>query len=412
MQLVPKSCQVQLTTPVLSSWVSSYSWNEVADLQRKDPDLNIIINWLANKEEPSEEELFLSNAAIKNYWINRDLFSISENGVLWRRDMETTMKKLLVVPRSCTNEILSLSHDLPASGHQGQDRTLQRCKQRFYWYNMTHDVKRFVASCSVCNRNKKPNRKAKWQLTPYHAGVPMERVHLDFLGPLPTTKDDNSYILVMVDQFTKWVECIPLPSQSAEDTARAAINQFFSRFGFPFQIFTDRGTNFESNLFKQLCERLRIHKARTTAFRPSANGQVERFNRTLMDAVRCFASRTPSEWDEYLPQLASALRSSVNRATGYTPNMLMLGREVNSPIDLIFPGPQSDDAEDDDNYDRYVSNLVTQIQQTHELARDQLKTTQAAAKRDYDIKTFTHLYSVGDSVYILDTATPKGKCAK
>ena len=136
------------------------------------------------------------------------------------------MKKLLVVPRSCTNEILSLSHDLPASGHQGQDRTLQRCKQRFYWYNMTHDVKRFVASCSVCNRNKKPNRKAKWQLTPYHAGVPMERVHLDFLGPLPTTKDDNSYILVIVDQFTKWVECIPLPSQSAEDTARAAINHF------------------------------------------------------------------------------------------------------------------------------------------------------------------------------------------
>jgi transposase InsO family protein len=118
---------------------------------------------------------------------------------------------------------------------------------------------------------------------------------------LPPTKDDNSYILVMVDQFTKWVECIPLPSQSAEDTARAAINQFFSRFGFPFQIFTDRGTNFENNLFKQLCNRLRIHKARTTAFRPSANGQVERFNRTLMDAVRCFASRTPSEWDEYLP---------------------------------------------------------------------------------------------------------------
>ena len=92
--------------------------------------------------------------------------------------------------------------------------------------------------------------------------------------------------------------------------------------------------------------------------------------------------------------------------------MLMLGREVNSPIDLIFPGPQSEEEEDDDNYDRYVSNLVTQIQQTHELARDQLKTTQAAAKRDYDIKTFTHLYSVGDSVYILDTATPKGKCAK
>lgn len=59
----------------------------------------------------------------------------------------------------------------------------------------------------------------------------MERVHLDFLGPLPTTPRGNSFILMMVDQFTKWVECIPLPSQTTEVTARAAINEFFTRFG-------------------------------------------------------------------------------------------------------------------------------------------------------------------------------------
>ena len=78
---------------------------------------------------------------------------------------------------------------------------------------------------------------------------------MDFLGPLPVTKNNNSYILVMVDQFTKWVECIALPSQTAEVTAQAAVNEFFSRFGYPFQIFTDHGSNFESNLFKDLCEK-------------------------------------------------------------------------------------------------------------------------------------------------------------
>jgi ribosomal protein L21E len=88
--------------------------------------------------------------------------------------------------------------------------------------------------------------------------------------------------------------------------------------------------------------------------------------------------------------------------------MLMLGREINVPVDLIFPGPQPEDSD----YDRYVSELVTQIQETHELARDKLKTSQALYKRDYDVKTFTKSYSVGDPVYILDTATPKGKCAK
>ena len=65
----------------------------------------------------------------------------------------------------------------------------------------------------------------------------MERVHLDFLGPLPKSKYGNEYVLMMVDQFTKLIECIPLPTQTAEETSRAAVNHFFSRFGFPFQFF-------------------------------------------------------------------------------------------------------------------------------------------------------------------------------
>jgi transposase InsO family protein len=106
-------------------------------------------------------------------------------------------------------------------------------------------------------------------MTPYHAGAPMERVHLDFMGPLPKTKKGNEYVLMMVDQFTKWTECIPLPSQTAEITAQAAINEFFARFGYPFQIFTDQGRNFESALFKAVCDLLQIHKVRTTPYRPS-----------------------------------------------------------------------------------------------------------------------------------------------
>lgn len=60
------------------------------------------------------------------------------------------------------------------------------------------------------------------------------------------------------------VECIPLPTQSAEVTARAAINEFFSKFGYPLQIFTDEGTNFTIQLFNNFCEALEIHKTRTT----------------------------------------------------------------------------------------------------------------------------------------------------
>ena len=117
------------------------------------------------------------------------------------------------------------------------------------------------------------------------------------------------------------------------------MNQFFSRFGCPFQVFTDQGRNFESSLFREMCELLHIHKSRTTPYSPSANGQVERCNRTLMVAVRCFIGKNQRSWDQYLPQLAGALKSSVNRSTGYTPNMMMLGREIGLPAELMFGSP-------------------------------------------------------------------------
>lgn len=241
----------------------------------------------------------------------------------------------------------------------------------------------------------------------YQAGVPMERVHLDFLGPLPESTAGNSNILVMVDQFTKWVGCIALPSETAEVTARAAVNELFTRFGFPFNIFTDQGRNFESRLFKSICDILQIHKSCTTPYRPSSNGQVERFNRTLMDAVRCFVDKSQNNWDE--PQLASAIRSSVNRHTGFTPNKLMLGREVNVPTDLVFRSPEPAKVVD---HEDYVTRLQESIRTAHEVARDVLKTQQVHMKRDYDVKIQTREYAMGDFVYVLDSAKTKGRSKK
>ena len=116
-----------------------------------------------------------------------------------------------------------------------------------------------------------------------------------------------------------------------EATARAAVDGFSPRFGFPFHLFSDQGRNFESKLFEALCKALEIHKTRVTPYRASANGQVERFNRTLMDAVRCFLRKAQDNWDQLVQQIAGAIRASVNRSTWFTPNMLMLGREVNTP---------------------------------------------------------------------------------
>ena len=257
-------------------------------------------------------------------WMSRQLFLI-QAGLLYRIHPDTRALQLVVTSR-VQSETLRRAHDIPTAGHQGVKRTKERLRG-WWWYRCSSQIKSYVNSCSRCNSQKKSlTRTPRYPMAVYHASTPMERVHLDFLGPLPQTPRGNVYVLMMVDQFAKWVECIPLPSQTAERTATAAVNEFFSRFGCPLHIFTDQGRNFESTLFKSLCERLKFQKYRTTPYHPSSNGQVERFNRTLLNGVRCYLTDRQDRWDNCVPQIAAAIRASVNRHTGFTPNKLMLGR--------------------------------------------------------------------------------------
>ena len=140
------------------------------------------------------------------------------------------------------------------------------------WHEMSLDVQLYIKTCATCSKNKKPQVKSKGELGSYHAGKRMERVHLDMMGPFPESDSGNKYILVMVDQFMKWVEVKPLPEISAETTAHTAVNNFFSQFGYPEQIHTDQGKNFDGGLFRELCKMLCITKTRTTPYQPSSNG--------------------------------------------------------------------------------------------------------------------------------------------
>ena len=126
-------------------------------------------------------------------------------------------------------------------------------------------------------------------------------IYLDILGPInPRSKSGSAYILVMVDQFTKWVELAALPTQNAELTASAFLKHFVVT-GCLLEIHTDQGTNFQSNLFKAFCKVLEISKTRTTPYHPSSNGQVEVFNRIILQMIRAYVSRGVKVWDEQLP---------------------------------------------------------------------------------------------------------------
>ena len=135
---------------------------------------------------------------------------------------------------------------------------------------------------ATCATRKSVGAKNRAHLQTIRTGYPMQVVVVDILGPLPESDGGNSYILVAGDYFTRWMEAYAIPNQEAKTVADKLVNELFCRFSSPEQLHSDEGREFESELLKEVCKLLNIHKRRTTPYHPQSDGLVERFNRTLL----------------------------------------------------------------------------------------------------------------------------------
>jgi hypothetical protein len=81
-------------------------------------------------------------------------------------------------------------------------------------------------------------------------GEPFERIGVDITGPHPKSSSGYIYILTLVDYFSKWCDAFPMRNQEASSIASILVDRVFSYFGTPLQLLTDRGRNFESELFE------------------------------------------------------------------------------------------------------------------------------------------------------------------
>ena len=122
-------------------------------------------------------------------------------------------------------------------------------------------------------------------------------------------------------------------NQEASTVAEKIVEKFVTIFGVPRQIHSDQGSNFESQVFQEMCKIIVSDKTRTTAFRPQSDGLAERANRTVKTMVSKFVSENQKDWDKYLSVLTMAYNSSVQESTGLSPSKIMFGREMNLPID-------------------------------------------------------------------------------
>ena len=122
----------------------------------------------------------------------------------------------VIVPKEMTRAVISLMHDGTTNGHLGVTKTFAKIRKRFYWVGYRADIERFCRSCTMCSTRRSSQKKDRAPLTSYRVGVPLERIALDILGPLPKTTSGMRYILVVMYYFTKWAEAYPIMNQGPD----------------------------------------------------------------------------------------------------------------------------------------------------------------------------------------------------
>ena len=141
---------------------------------------------------------------------------------------------------------MHLAHDNPQAGHFGYLKTLQNLEKSWFWPGMIQDIHKHIGTCHSCLA---VNPQHKGETAPLQQLPPATHfnhwIHLDLLGPLPSSHvHNNKYLLVITDAFTRWAELVPIPSKEAPVVTAAFHKHWICRFTCPQQINSDQGSEF------------------------------------------------------------------------------------------------------------------------------------------------------------------------
>ena len=248
----------------------------------------------------------------------------------------------------------------------------------------------------TCIKRKSPNNRHH-PLGTIPTGHQWDRISMDILDVCDPTPDGYRYIIVIADYFSKWTEAFPIKNKCADTVADVLVRKIILRFGMPLVIHSDQGREFENGLMKSLCNLLGCVKTRTAPYHPESDGMVEWFNRTCLMMLSMFVNDRRDNWNELLPFVMHAYRTSVHESTGYSPFRLMMGEECSLPQDVSTDELRTNREEDVAPHP-FATWVRDALEVAYDHVRQSLKRTAARRKRLYDVKAVNRKFPVGSWV--------------
>ena len=256
-----------------------------------------------------------------------DRFDMVDNCLTYHRWVDASQRYVMqiVIPAALRHEAIRRAHDEPAAGHQSHEKTYFRLRQLYYVPGGYTAVKDYCRRCQTCQEMKGQatvNTDLAHQPDPKE---PFERVSADILVMNKALRR-WSYILTIIDHFTRYTILIPLKEKTKEVVAEAIVNQLVGTFGPPSTIQMDHGSEFFNRDLQEICQTMGTRTHYTIVRRPQSNGMIERTHRVVRDMLKLLDRERHKDWPRYLPWVQLAMNTAWHRSIKNQPLYLLTGR--------------------------------------------------------------------------------------
>ena len=282
------------------------------------------------KETDADETLSAVKKAIKDgrwYKLSKELkrtfepikqeLTVSSGGIILRGDR-------IVMPNTLQAKVIEIAHE----GHQGIEKTKRHLRSRIWFPKMDKMTEAAVKKCMACQVSTESKRREpiKPSLLP---NGPWEDLSVDFY-----TRPNGEEIMVTIDDFSRF-PVAEIVRSTAFSQVWPKLNHLLAMLGIPKTIKTDNGPPFNGREFKAMADHLGFKHRKITPVWPEANGEVERFMRTLGKLMRT-AVAEKKNWKEELEVFPRSYRNTKHAGTGFTPAELLFGRKLRDRLPDLF----------------------------------------------------------------------------
>ena len=234
-------------------------------------------------------------------------------------------------------KIVLEAHEPLFAGHFSTHKTLELVRQHWWWPHMHTTVQRVVHHCPICQCDATKKQRDEGPYKPLLSGAPWEVVTVDFVsGFAPSVRHRHTACCVVCDRFTRMIHIEPCRDHAtAQETVGMMLRMVISRHGCPRVVISDRGTQFDSELWADVWKMLGTRVSLASTHHPQTNGLTERCNRTLISLIRKYAHAYPKHWAEFLPLFEFAYNNAVHSSTKVSPFEAEKGYKPPLPVTLL-----------------------------------------------------------------------------